>query len=163
MKKLKKRFVAMIMALTMAVSFSTVAFAAETEDTSIMSDQSSEEQVIVEPMSDTVNIVNLTGIRAGASRSIETYGILVPENRRYLYFGYASEGSAIVTIYDQGGNQLSKVVTSKSRKDKVTWYKIPVQGSLSNNYWTPGLYTAEVKIPFDNAYSYGIYVSTSPL
>lgn len=161
MKKLKKRFVALIMALTMASSFSTVAFAAESEENSNMT--VAEEQAklyAIESTTDEDPLVNLTGSHYGDKRTTATYTIQIPNDRRYLYFGLMGSGSARVTIY-KDGVQLSRLIVSKGAPYQLQLEPIPVSGSLKDNYWEPGQYTAKIEILFDGRYQYAIFASNT--
>lgn len=149
----------MIMALTMAVSFSTVAFAAETEENSNMT--VAEEQAdlyAIESTTDEDPLVNLTGSHYGNKRTTATYTIQIPNDRRYLYFGLMGPGSARVTMY-KNGVQISRIAVSKGAPYELQLKEIPVQGSAKDNYWEPGEYTVKIEILFDNRYGYAIFAS----
>lgn len=80
MKKLQRgRFVALLMALTMAFSFSIVAFAAKSEEnTNVVISEAVAEQDDIEPMS-TNELYELSEFYYDNKRATKTFQITVPE------------------------------------------------------------------------------------
>lgn len=147
MKKLKKRFVAMIMALTMVFSFSTVAFAAETEENNNMTiARTAEEQNDIEPMAD-------LGF-SGNKRTTYTIPITLGANDRYLYWSVSAYGPLRLTMY-KDGVQVSRVYYTE-KKNKGVCLPIVKNGSTTDNRWEQGTYTIIVEVLFDSAHSFTI-------
>lgn len=166
MKKLqRKRFVALLMAITMAFSFSMVAFAAENEEnTDIVISEAFAKQNDSGNMSAGAEVYNLSGYYLGTTRKTETFQITVPEGGAYLYFSFMGTGSANVTLYAEGVS-VSRIFISKGGSDDyaITKYPFYEYDSVRFHYWAGGVYTVTVNIPFDCKWGFFIAGTTVSL
>ena len=162
MKKLKKRFVALIMALTMAFSFSTVAFAAEPEENINMTVAKEQAELYaIEPMSARNPCAELTNTITGYKRNTYTFPITIYPNFRYLYFSCSSAGPISVKLY-KDGVQVGR--TEYSEKDsKAVLLPVAKSGTLYDNYWETGEYTIKITVRFDGPYAFTVCGFQNPV
>ncbi len=155
MKKRCKRLISLIIAMTMMLSFSTVAFAAETEEPTVVVENTvNEGNSEVMPASDM--LINLTGYKNGSSATTLNMPITLNKNG-YLYFTVMTKGPIRVTLYSNGVQVGSARADKTWTEDEVQW--VPIYANrTTNNFWNAGNYTVKVEVLFNYDYTFGVFL-----
>lgn len=156
MKKLqRKRFLALIMALTMVFSSSVVASAAEKEENNSMVtvETLTEKNASTTMSTMSTNAIYQSSVYSGSTAKVYNFSINITDPM-HLYLHAAADTGVTATLY-KDGVQIGRAVYME--KDGVG-ASIPVVKTGSNdNYWTEGNYTMKVKISFNKPYTFFIY------
>lgn len=155
MKKCK-RLMSLILVLTMVFSLSTVAMAAEPDESNnIVTGESSATQSDLEVMPASDLLINLTGIYAGSSATTINRSITIPSQGGYLYLAVMTEGPIRMTMYSNGVQVSTVYVQRTWNEGEVQW--VPVNfDRTTNNFWGSGNFTIKVEVLFNYDYSFAV-------
>lgn len=143
------------MAMVMMLSSSAVAFAAETENSTVTVENTvNEDGFEAVPASDM--LINLTGYRNGSSATTLNMPITLSKNG-YLYFTVMTKGPIRVTLYSNGVQVGSARADKTWTEDEVQW--VPIYANrTTNNFWNAGNYTVKVEVLFNYDYTFGVFL-----
>lgn len=156
MKKIFKRIVSLSMVLIMALSFSMVAFASETnENVNVLTKEVSTDsinQFRIPP-----GYGDLTGIISGTSNSTTLrVPFTVPQGGAYIYFIVGTRTRMYLTTKTSSGLTYSGDVVNASDSNQ----KILLHSRNVNRYWEAGDYVLEVSFQeTGKVYAFNVFAS----
>lgn len=149
MKNICKRILAVGMSLIMAMSYTTLASAKESEEESdIVIYESNDENTGTVEMSLDNSVEQLTSIYSGVKENSleQVVPVVLKDHGAYLYFSYGSNRPLIVSMYKDDVKVYSKYLMSTNNVVRNT--QIILDGhSPSDSYWAPGHYILRVNFP----------------